>query len=464
MEPRIALLPLYFTLFDEFMPSGLRERREQAAESVRSQLPVDIEALVLPLVDSPASAIEAARAVRSFDADGLILLPTMAAPPSYVLPALEACPDASVLLVAIQGQASVSHPYNTDVATENSSPVGACMLSNVLVRQDRRFTMALGVLGGSELQGRLNNWTRGLAAASVVRALRLGVLGDPIPGYVDVEVGEEDLQRLGPTAIHIEREQLTHRFDEADPMSMKELAASLSVSMDAAGVGRQVLSRSLRLCAAIRDLSDEYNLDGGTVNCHGTMFRSNPAIGITACLAVSERSSRGQLFSCTGDIPTAVALAVGNALAGAALYGEIYQLDLPGNWLLFANGGEGDTRCAGGPAQLLEEDHYLGEEGAGVAVKFEILNGPATLLSLSPAPHAQGGWVLVAAEGAVRGAGYPELEGPHGRFQFDSLRVEEGFGAWLQAGATHHAALVPGHHRLALQTCADQLGIELRLL
>lgn len=462
METRIALVPLYFTLFDEYMPAGLRERRQQTAASVSSQLPERAPTLVLPMVDSPTAAIEAARALREFNPDGVILLPTMAAPPSYVTPVLEACPDAEVLLTVIQRSDEVLHPYDTDVATEGSAPVGASMISNILVRQGRRFELALGALGSAELAERFDAWARGLVAAAVVRSLRLGVVGDPIDGYIDVEVGDEDLRRLGPTPVHISSDLLTDRFATAVPLRPADLPAGLQGAVEDSRLDPNVLSRSLQLCSALRRISEEQRLHGGTVNCHGPLLRWNPEIGITACLAVSDHSTRGQHYSCTGDIPTAIVLALGNALAGSALYGELYQLDLLGDWALFANGGEGDVRCSAGSVELAEEDHYLGERGPGVAVAFGFSKGPATLLSLSPVAAALGGWVLVAAHGEVLGAGYPELEGPHGRFRFDDTPVDDGFGRWLQAGATHHAALIPGHHRSALQTCATRLGIELR--
>ena len=82
-------------------------------------------------------------------------------------------------------------------------------------------------------------------------------------------------------------------------------------------------------------------------------------------------------------------------------------------------------------------------------------------MSLTPAAEAVGGWILVAAEGEIIGARHRQMEGPNGMFRFSAAPVAEAYQAWCQAGATHHAALVPGTRQSDLQCVADLLGIEL---
>ena len=147
-------------------------------------------------------------------------------------------------------------------------------------------------------------------------------------------------------------------------------------------------------------------------------------------------------------------------MAGAALYCELYQLDFPGNWVLVANGGEGDLaiRAQESPVRLLPEDHYMGDHGPGTAVAFELAKGPATLISMSPA-ETTGGWVLVGAEGEILDSKHHRMEGPNGMFRFGSGPVEESFTRWCEAGATHHAAVLPGRHGDILRLTARMLGI-----
>lgn len=463
MRPTVAFVPLYFTLFDRFMPAELRERRERMAARIADLL-AGVDLRVTGLVDSVEAAREAASKVAAAAPDGIVLLPTMASPPEYAWTVAEACPDTPLLVVCGQESARVPHPYDTDRATERSAPVGAMMVTNVLARQGRQYAMVTGDVNGQAVEAGLSEWLAGLGAAVAVRSLRVGAFGEPIPGYDDVVTTPAELEAIGVELVQVTSGDLEERYGEATPASYDDLIEALGVEPDSSSVGEEVLERSLRLWSTLRSLTLDLQLEAGTVNCHGQLFRDNKTIGITACTAVTALSSQGIPFSCTGDVPTAIALAVGNLIAGAALYGELYQLDIEENWVLFANGGEGDVRCAASTPRLLHEDHYAGEHGPGVAVAFDVEPGPAMLLSLTPQPTAEGGWALVAAAGEIVGADHPELEGPHGRFRFANHEVRNGFEAYAKAGATHHSALIPGIHSFALGTFANAVGIELRVV
>ena len=168
----------------------------------------------------------------------------------------------------------------------------------------------------------------------------------------------------------------------------------------------------------------------------------------------------GKPFACTGDIPTGIALAIGKRLAGSALYCELYQMDFPGNWILLANGGEGDLsiRARSSTVRLLPEDHYMGTHGPGTAVAFELPEGPATLISLTPI-NQTGGWVLVGAEGRILDSKHHAMEGPNAMSRFDSGNVADAYARWCEVGATHHAGVLPGHHGNVLSHTAEILGI-----
>ena len=127
---------------------------------------------------------------------------------------------------------------------------------------------------------------------------------------------------------------------------------------------------------------------------------------------------------------------------------------------MVANGGEGDPtiRASSSDVTLLPEDHYMGDHGPGTAVAFELPEGPATLISLSPVDH-NNGWVLVGAEGRILDSKHHAMEGPNGMFRFDSGEVAQAYARWCEAGATHHAAVLPGHQGEVLRQTAAMLRI-----
>jgi L-arabinose isomerase len=383
----------------------------------------------------------------------------MAAPPVWLDNLVTALPSLPVVVVVAQESSEVPDDYDTDQATARSLPVGAVMGTNVLARRHTVFDVVVGELGQA-LVARIGDTVRAAAAAAAVRRLRLGTVGEPIAGYTDVEVTAEQLAVIGITVVDV-ADDLDAAFAATDASDASgipdDFDGDWSVEVDA-----PVLERSARLASALEYVVGAHALDGGAVNCHGPRLRFGADIGITACLAVSRCSAAGRPFACTGDIPTAIALALGRRLAGAALYCELYQLDHDRNWLLVANGGEGDwtLRDPDHPVRLLPEDHYLGEHGPGVAVAFKVRRGPATLVSLSPAAGPDGRWQLVSAAGEVLGSRHHHMEGPNAMFRFDRLAVRDGYAAWCRAGATHHAALLPGTHTTALDLVARLLDIS----
>ncbi len=461
---RIGQLSVYFGLFDEAMPAAFRHEREQFASTVRDWLARFGEVEFPGLVDSDESGRQLGEVLAAAELDVVVFVPTMAAPPSYAWHALEAIPDVPIVTAALQEIASVPVTYDTEEATRRSLPVGHVMLTNVLVRRKRPFMSIAGVLGSPRLDDEMADVMRAMRAVSVVRGRRFLQVGSPIAGYDDVEVTEEQLTGLGATRVEVSREELDATIAGIDEATVGQQSARLSAAYDTAALSDGVLERSARLAVALQRLCDDQNVVGGTVNCHGDMLRWNPNVGITACLAVCEQSVSGRPFSCTGDVPTAIALAMGKAVATSALYCELYAMDVEGDWILVANGGEGDAtiRPDGSPVALLDEDHYLGVNGAGVAVTFPVSAGPATLISLTPTDDPANAWILVAAEGTIVGSHHDRMEGPNGMFRFASGSVRDGYAAWCEAGATHHAALLPGHHGLTLQRSARALDVTYR--
>lgn len=455
---RIGLLAVYFGLFDAAMPPEFRQERTAFADALRTRLE-QFGSVVYPgVVDNDEAGREAGLLFTRSDVDVIVFAPTMAAPPSYGWEAIRNLPRVPVVAVGAQELIEVPDDYATEEATRRSLTVGLVMFTNVLVRMGRQFTTLVSSVIGDDLDTVLGEALRAADAAATVTKSRLVTIGKPIPGYMDVEVTGEQLVGLGVEVIDVDPPGIAAAFGAVGDGEVSALVSELRDRFDAGRVDDQVLARSARLALAMKELCHRNDANAGAVNCHGDALRWNPEVGVTACLGVALCAEAGLPFACTGDIPTAIALAIGKRLAGSALYCELYQVDFPGNWILVANGGEGDItiRAASSGVTLLPEDHYMGDHGPGTAVAFELSEGPATLISLSPLDHSDG-WVLVGAEGRILDSKHHAMEGPNGMFRFDSGQVAEAYARWCEAGATHHAAVLPGHQGDVLRRTAGML-------
>ena len=459
-RPRIGLVTVRFTLFDAQMGPGFPARMHAHAARSRAILDGFADVVAPPLIESEADAAAAASLLAEARLDAVVFAPAMAAPPSYAVRAL-ADIDAPIVIWNAPAIERLPDDLHQDEATVHSTSVGAVMFGNVLARQGRPVPVVTAGHDDHDGLDRLSRTVRAAAAAGSLRGSTVLRVGDPIPGYLDVEASADELARIGVT------EQAVSRADwEALVASIPtEVAAAAfdSVRHDAdvrwTGDGGSGATHSAAVAVALERAALDSGAVAGTVNCHGPWFRTSEVVGVPACLAVVREAAAGRPFSCTGDQPTAIALLLARRLAGAALYCECYTPEASTGLVLIAAGGEGDAAWAdpGEPMTLEANDHYPGARGQGTSVAFGLRRGPATLLSMSP---TESGWVVAWATGVIEETRYRDMRGPNGMFRFDSGPGEEAISRWISSGATHHNALAPGRLDHEVPILAAALGIQ----
>ncbi len=443
--PSIGLVSVYFTLFDEVMPPGFRSEREHAAAAFVTALRSDFDVVYPGLVASEEDGRRVNAELRKERLDAIVFAPSMAAPPTYALAALEGL-DVPVVVWNSPAGGRFGDDITQADATANSTQVGSVMVANVLVRTGRPFAAVTASLDDRAALGRVLRTVRGAAAAASLRGAVALRVGDPIPGYADVESTDEQLACLGVSEASVSVEELNEAFRRASPARADDWQETADL-------------RSARLAGALADLAEQHQAALGTVNCHSSWLRSNPEIGICACLGVSLLTGRGIPFSCTGDQPAALALLVARRLSGRALYCEFYAPELETGLMLLAAGGEGDPAWADvGGVRIEANDHYPGLHGAGASVSFDLEPGPATAISLSPMSSSS--WRLVWATGEIVETRYRRMGGPNAMFRFDTGPSNQVATSWIESGATHHNALALGRLDVEIPVFARALGVE----
>ena len=456
-RPKVGLVSCYFTLFDDQMPIGFRQDREAVFRLYADVLGRDFEVVDVGMLTTDTEGDEANRLLREANPHVVVYAPTMAAPPSYAARALAGI-DVPVVVWNAPTIDRLPEGLSQANATINSSQVAAVMLANALVREGRSFasiSAAPADPAGVEL---LTRTVRAAAAASTLRGSSVLRVGTWFPGYLDVTSSRLELDRLGVTERDVPVDELNDTFAGITTDRIERALADLSTRGWSHRPGAAD-DRSMRLALALNDLVQETNAVAVTVNCHSEILRWNPTIGITACLGASLLTAGGVPVSCTGDLPTALALVLARVLSGRALYCEFYTPERETGLMLVAAGGEGDPAWADPdhPVVVEPNDHYPGAEGAGTSVSFRLEPGPATAISLSP---VEGSWRLAWATGEIVEARYSGMGGPNGMFRFDSGSAFEAGARWIASGATHHNALAAGRLDVEIPVLARALGIE----
>jgi L-arabinose isomerase len=456
-RPKVGVVSCYFPLFEKQMPTGFREDREATARGYAELLAADFDVIDAGTLASDADGERANALLRDARPDVVVFAPSMAAPPSYAANALAGL---DTPLVIWNGPTIDRLPdgLTQAQATVNSSQVAAVMLANALVRDSKPFATVTASPSDEAGTTLLTRTVRAAAAASALRGASLLRVGGWLPGYLDVESTEAELARLGVREHAVGVDEL----DEAFGAVGDERVARGLADLDERGWIRRegpADERSMRLALALDDLAGSVEAVAATVNCHSEILRWNPAIGITACLGASLLTAAGTPVSCTGDLPTALALVLARALSGRALYCEFYTPERETGLMLLAAGGEGDPAWADPdyPVVVEPNDHYPGDHGAGASLSFRLEQGPATALSLSPVGAT---WRLAWATGEIVEARYDEMGGPNGMFRFDSGPAFEVGARWIASGATHHNALARGRLDVEVPVLARALGIE----
>jgi L-arabinose isomerase len=450
-RPKVGFLSAFYGAYDDVMGAGFRPLQTQAAAGNRTVLERHFDVTDFGVLSSLNEAEAAARKIASARIEALIYAPTMVAPPEWIEVALRqvACPIVVWSATRLQ---SVSSGLDHRAATVDTSLVGATMLANCFVRRGQRFAVVDAVPENPADEMRL---TRTVNAAVAARRLNTAValrVGAPIAGYRDVETTAEELNAVGIREIDVSVAQWERAFAAVSARDVEDELAALRARANWRVTSAATGEASARLALALRRLTQEHGATVGTVNCHSCWFRQHDQIGIVACLGVSLLLEAGISFSCTGDLPAALAGLLAKALSGSSLYCELYVREPDTDQFLVAAGGEGDpTWAQDGNVDVVANEYYPGRCGAGLGVRFALQRGPATVISMTPTMQ---GWRLIWAPGAIIDRTFPSLDGPNGMFRFATQPGQRAAEQWIGAGPTHHAALARGHLDLEMPLVA----------
>jgi L-arabinose isomerase len=459
-ERGVAVLVPYWSYFEEAVAGDLRASREEFLAEVTTAL-----AEAVPLgrelwIDSAQAGLAAGEALAEDRPTAAVVVQTMAVPPAWTADALEAMPRVPVLVLAVQDRKSPSVPFNHGAVTEQGATVGASQLTSTLVRRGRPFRLVAGWLGEPAVRDALQLEARAAHAAGQLRGARLLRIGRPLEGYECVDADSDSLEEVtGIALVELESISVRAAYEEAARTELEAVRSEVEASWDVCDVEApdSAYEASLRMAAALDQLTREHAADGGVMNCHVPEIRLGDEPGVAPCFALGRETSRGRPWTCTGDVVTAVAMLALKRLGAPAWYHEIEALDHDTDEALLASSGEHDSALVEyGCRPVLHANPWW----PGMCASFSPAAGPATLVAFTVAPEAPGGFRFVAAEGEFTSRMLPETGTVNAAFRFRRRSVREAWSRWACAGANHHAAATIGHHAKTMTAIAAHIGVD----
>ena len=292
------------------------------------------------------------------------------------------------------------------------------------------------------------------AAARSLRRARLGVVGEPCPGMVDVVVDEAGLQKaLGVTTVHFELDELVRAAQTASPGEAERAAQRLIAATGGRKeVSAEALADSLRLYVAIRQLVRTNQLDAYCVRCWPELRDQHK---ITPCTAHALMAQEGIPSTCEVDVTALITTWLLSRLAGAPAFNfDITGYLEPEDAIQVAHCGAAEPSLAGDPGKALLRVHM--RTATGATVEFSFKEGAVTVAKL-----------LRPVDGKLRlfvagGEAIPSGEGVRGSVA--TVRPEPSAAAFLAAmmreGVEHHLALVYGDWKRDLELFCEFTGVE----
>jgi L-arabinose isomerase len=336
------------------------------------------------------------------------------------------------------------------------------MLTSLLVRAGRPFELILGCVDDPDTIDRVERTLRAAAAARRISTARLGRLGLPVEGYECVDLDEDRLRdAIGVSVIRLDPAELVrvyHEVPEATVRGIVEETRSLYATDPALNDGD--LIRAARAAAALEELVAAHNLEGGAITCHVQGIRFEPGLGFAPCFALGRMTSRGVPWSCSSDLPAAVAMLTLKALGAAAQYHELEMLDPESGEFLVASSGEHDLAFAGEPPRLVRNGWFPADPHQSVCACFGAPVGPATLLGFAQLDEPSPTHRFVAAAGAFGARTFEQVGTPHAAFRFAGGSAATSWVTWCRAGVGLHTACTPGDLAASVETVGRLLGVE----
>jgi L-fucose isomerase-like protein len=464
-RPRVTLLSPYWTFWERSVPGDLRaDRRQLAAEAASALGDLDVVASATVAGDDDVAPVAAA--VAGSGAQAVIVLASMATPPSWPLAALDAI-GLPVVVWAIRREAGLRDGFDHADITSEGATVGAPQLTNVLSRRGLPFDLVCGRLGDPTTVAAVERAARAAAAAGAIRTGTLLRVGGTLPGYLAVDADDALVEAaMGLKTVRIEAAEVRDAYLAAEPDAVEAVRAETVGTFELApGVeDDETLARSVRFAAAMEAIDERYGASAGAMNCHVPELRHADEPGITPCFALGRETSRGIPWTCTGDVVTAIAMLLARRLGGAAVYHELEALDEVSGEAVIANSGEHDLAwCDPATVPVLRRNGWFDgtDPRCGACACFSPAPGPATLVAFTAHAAEPSGFRFVVAEGRTTARTFPHTGTISAAFVFGdgSEPVTSAWARWATAGANHHSAATLGHVGDLVARAARHLGV-----
>ena len=213
------------------------------------------------------------------------------------------------------------------------------------------------------------------ALVNCMSKVKVGAIGGRVKGMTEIAYDEFAIkQKLGARVVNLDEKEMTEKVaaitdEEAQKLleDKKELLKPCKVLSTKEG-----LLESMKYYSALKQLSEEYDLEALSVKCYTTYMGK-------VCLGYSLLAEEGVVGSCEGDVTNALTMKLLYELSGMPVNNtDLLYLDEEKKTILFAHCGSSGFSIAGGEIELAPV--RLAE--TGVCTRFVAKPGIVTAVNI----------------------------------------------------------------------------------
>ncbi|MGO8734665.1 MAG: arabinose isomerase [Terriglobia bacterium] len=459
---------------------GLKERLEGYQRKVERRLGEWATVISGGLVDDAPKAEEAAQAFLCAGVDLVFCYVGTYATSSQVLPVVQQS-KAPVVVLNLQPRAALDYPH-TDTGEWLANCCACCVpeISGAFARSAIPFRQVTGMLEPepdvrepSELAwAEIQEWCEAAKVTHNLRKARMGFLGHPYPGMLDMY--SDFTQHHAQLGTHLEvlemcdLEARVRAVSEAEVQRKAEETRNIfEISEDspsdplAKKPAPEEMDWACRVAVGLDHLVEDFNLDGLTYYYRGVAGNLYERLGASLILGCSLLTARGIPCSGEADLKNCQAMKIMDLLGAGGSYTELYAMDFREHFILMGHDGPFHLGIAEGRPVLRGLGLYHGKSGHGVSVEASVRKGPITILTVTQTHD--GRLKFLAAEGESLAGERLKIGNTNSRLRF-GLEPAPFINAWCSEGPTHHCALGIGHISSKIEKVAWLTGLELRVI
>jgi len=457
-KARVGLLGLMFDLYDNWP-----ELKPMMAEFGQK-----LQQTFAPFAEVDFSGVcnnrgEVQAALTRFEAgqNDLVIVVLLTYAPSHIALSALLQTRLPILIFNTQALYGVNQQTLGVDTTKNHGMHGVQDLTNVLLRAGRPFHLVTGHYQDPAALAQVQEWCDAARVTHHLRTLRLGLIGYAMEGMGDF--GLDETAFLSQVGVEVRRIPMQGLAKLAETAPQAEIAAAMAYDRRtfqfAPDISEAEHEASARLEWALRKTLVDRGMNGFA--SHFLAVGEEGRLQTLPFLAASKLLADGYGFGGEGDVTSAAAVCLMQALAGQANFTEMFTMDFANNAALMMHMGEGNWSMArqDEPIHVLRSSlrDIMDVPVDPLLLAFTISPGPCTLASLTTAAH--GKLKLVVTEGEVLDHPYiPDLGRPHFKFRPHG-DLADFLTRYSLEGGSHHQALAYGHKAGAVEKVAALLGI-----